>query len=473
MSGMHPDSREMADGGVATAPVGGIFGDHYRILTIGVVLAMSTVAFEGMALTTVAPVVAAELNGQNLYGWIFSAFLLTQVISTVVAGQQLDVRGPAAPFAVALVLFGSGLLLGSVAPNIEVLILARAIQGLGGGAVATCVYAVVNANYPDALRPRMMASISTAWVVPSLIGPAIAGFVAEWTSWRFVFAGIMPLLVVAGMLATPAFRSGTPPVHKASAAKTSRLRHAIQLAIGAGLFLAGLEARPVLLGVALAVGGIVLGVPAFRSLLPAGTLRALPGLPATVATRGLFISAFFTTNAFLVLALTSLGGYSAGTAGLAISAGSLAWTSGAWLQERLDHRWEGQHRERRVVLGVSLMAAGITGVTIPIVVTGEPNLLLASAAWIIAGLGIGLSHPTISTMAFTHAPQGGEGAVSASLLLADLATPAVAIGIGGALVSLGVSAGWEPWVGVSLALGVAVLAIVGSLGASVRLVSQP
>lgn len=459
----------MAGSSVAAPTVGGIFGDHYRILTIGVVLAMSTVAFEGMALTTVAPVVASELNGENLYGWIFSAFLLTQVISTVVAGQQLDVRGPATPFAVALVLFGSGLILGAVAPNIEVLILARAIQGLGGGAVATCVYAVVNANYPDALRPRMMASISTAWVVPSLIGPAIAGFVAEWTSWRVVFAGIVPLLVVAGMLATPAFRSGVAPARKLSAARTSRLRQAIQLAIGAGLFLAGLEARPVVLGVALALGGIALGIPAFRALLPAGTMRARPGLPATVATRGLFVSAFFTTNAFLVLALTSLGGYSPGTAGLAISAGSLAWTSGAWLQERLDRRWEGQRRERRVVLGVTLMAIGITGVTLPIVFSGQPNLFLASGAWVVAGLGIGLSHPTISTMAFAQAPQGGEGTVSSSLLLADLATPAVTIGIGGALVSLGASAGWEPWVGVSLALGVAVACVFAALGAATRL----
>jgi hypothetical protein len=119
------------------------------------------------------------------------------------------------------------------------------------------------------------------------------------------------------------------------------------------------------------------------------------------------------------------------------------------------------------------MAIGITGVTLPIVVSGEPYLFLASAAWVVAGLGIGLSHPTISTMAFTHAPSGGEGAVSASLLLADLATPAVAIGIGGALVSLGASANWEPWVGISLALGVALVSILGAVGASVRLVSQP
>jgi MFS family permease len=459
----------MANDSAAFAASGGIFSDKYRVLTIGVVLAMSTVAFEGMALTTVAPVVAVALDGEHLYGWIFSAFLLTQVVSTVVAGQQLDMCGPAAPFAVALVLFSSGLVLGSVAPTMEVLIVARAVQGLGGGAVATCVYAVVNANYPDALRARMMASISTAWVVPSLIGPAVAGFVAEWTSWRFVFAGIVPLLLVAGMLATPAFRSGAPPVRRVDGAAASRLPNALRLAAGAGLFLAGLEARPVVLGVALAAGGLALGFPAFRALLPPGTLRARPGLGATVATRGLFVSAFFTTSAFLVLALTSLGGYSAGTAGLAISAGSLAWTGGAWLQERLDRRNEGRFREWRVVLGVALMATGITGVTLPIVLAGEPDLIFASIAWVIAGLGIGLAHPTISTMAFAQAPSGGEGAVSSSLLLADLATPAVTIGIGGVLVSVGTAAGWEPWIGVSSALGVAVVCIFGALVAGQRL----
>lgn len=459
----------MTDDAIAASPADGIFGDEYRTLTIGVVLAMSTFAFEGMALTTVAPVVAEDLNGERLYGWIFSGYLLTSIVGTMVAGQQVDRRGPAAPFALSLTLFGVGLLAGAFAPSMPILILARALQGLGAGAVATCIYAAVNTNYPDALRPRMMASISTAWVLPSLIGPAVAGFVAELTSWRLVFAGIVPLLVVAGVLATPAFRSSAPPSPPSGAVVPNRLAHAVQLAAGAGLFLAGLDTRPVILAVGMVAGGVALGLPALRALLPPGTLRARPGLGATVATRGLFVAAFFTTSAFLVLALTALGGYSAGTAGLVISAGSLAWTTGAWLQERLDQRNEGQSRERRVVAGVALMVTGIVGVTLPVALTGEPGLIVATIAWVIAGLGIGLAHPTVSTMAFARAPSGGEGAVSSSLLLADLATPALSIGLGGALVSLGASAGWQPWVGISLALEVAVVFVVLALGAASRL----
>ncbi len=435
----------------------GIFDREHRALTIGSILAMSTVAFEGLALVTVAPLVARDLGGEALYGWIFSAFLLTQIVSTVLAGQQIDRRGPATPFAVSLVLFGAGLVVGSLAQSMPVLIAGRALQGLGAGAVATCVYAVVNRNYVDALRPRMMATISTAWIVPSLVGPAIAGIIAEAFTWRVVFAGIVPLLLISGVLATPAFR-GDPGAAAAARTGDRRLGQAIALAIGAGAFLAGLATTPVVLGATLAIAGLAVAVPAMRSLLPPGTLTARPGLPAVIATRAMFVSAFFTGDAFLILALTDVGGYRASVAGLVISAASLAWTSGSWLQVRIDRRSGAGSRRDRVRWGVVLVATGVTALTVITAVTGSPPIALAIVAWVVAGLGIGLAHSTISTMAFAHATGGEEGTVSSSLLLADLGTPALTIGIGGALVALAGARGWAPETGVLLAFLVSVTA---------------
>jgi len=436
----------------------GIFDREHRSLTIGSILAMSTVAFEGLALVTVAPLVAGDLGGEALYGWIFSAFLLTQIVSTVLAGQQIDRHGPATPFAVSLVLFGAGLVAGSLAESMPVLIAGRALQGLGAGAVATCVYAVVNRNYVDALRPRMMATISTAWIVPSLVGPAIAGFVAETFTWRIVFAAIVPLLVVSGVLATPAFRAdpGTPAPARAG---DRRLGQAIALAIGAGAFLAGLATTPVIVGVALAVAGLAIAVPAMRALLPPGTLTARPGLPAVIATRAMFVSAFFTGDAYLILALTDLGGYRASVAGLVISAASIAWTSGSWLQVRIDRRSGATSRRFRARCGVALVASGVVSLTVITAIAGSPPIALAVAAWVVAGLGMGLAHSTISTMAFAHATGGEEGTISASLLLADLGTPALTIGIGGSLVALASARGWESETGILLAFFVSVTAV--------------
>ena len=150
----------------------GIFDRRYRALTVGSILSVSVVAFEALALPTVAPTIARDLGGVGLYAWIFSAFLLAQIVGGVAAGQQVDRLGVAWPLRVSLVLFGAGLLVGALSPNMIVLISARALQGLGGGALATCVYATINTAYPDALKTRMLAAFSSAFVLPALIGPA-------------------------------------------------------------------------------------------------------------------------------------------------------------------------------------------------------------------------------------------------------------------------------------------------------------
>lgn len=129
----------------------GILDRQYWSLTIGTMLAVSIVAFEALALTTVAPTIARDLNGVGLYAWIFSAFLLAQIVGAVAAGQQVDRTGVAKPFLIALGFLGGGLLIGALSPNMVLLIFGRAMQGLGGGALVTCVYTLINTSYPDSL----------------------------------------------------------------------------------------------------------------------------------------------------------------------------------------------------------------------------------------------------------------------------------------------------------------------------------
>ena len=229
-----------------------LFDREHRAVSIGTLLAMSLIAFEGLALVTIAPEIANDLEGFGLYGWIFSAFLLAQVVGTVGAGQFADKAGPAQPLLISLVLFGIGLILAALAPTMVLLVIARALQGLGGGVLATCVYTITNTAYPDSLRPRMLAAISSAFILPALLGPALAGFVAEALGWRVVFYGLLPLLAAVWLLATPAFRrvsrekqSAEADVEEKRAREPSRLPAALALATGAALLLGGLELQSV------------------------------------------------------------------------------------------------------------------------------------------------------------------------------------------------------------------------------------
>ena len=172
---------------------------------------ITLVAFEAFAIATVMPKIKDDLGGIGWYGWVFSAFFLANLLGIVWAGHSSDHHGPARAFTVGLLLFALGLLLGGAAPAIGWLVAARAVQGLGAGAIPAIAYVAIGRGYPANLQPRMFAVVSTAWVVPSLIGPGISGIVADTVGWRWVLLGLLPIVLIAGAIATPALRELGPP----------------------------------------------------------------------------------------------------------------------------------------------------------------------------------------------------------------------------------------------------------------------
>ena len=214
-----------------------------RALTLGLVLTITLVGFEALAISTVMPIVAEELGGLELYGWVFSAFFLGSLIGIVVVGGAIDRGGLAVPFAAGLGLFAIGLLAGGLAPTMPFLVAARFVQGLGAGTIQPIAYVAIGRTLPEHLRPRMFAVLSTAWVLPGVIGPAIAGTVGEVAGWRYVFLGLLPLIALAAALTLGALRNvaDAPPVADATArARRGRLPLAITVALGAGLLTVGL-----------------------------------------------------------------------------------------------------------------------------------------------------------------------------------------------------------------------------------------
>src|SRR5437588_3754682 len=215
-----------------------------RALTAGLVLTISVSAFEALAVSTVMPVAARELHGLRLYGWAFSAFMLANLVGITIAGPMADRLGPARPFTLGLTLFGAGLFIDGVAPTMPVLVLGRAVQGLGAGGLAAVAYVSVSRGYPPVLRPRVMAALSSAWVVPSLVGPPLAGLAADHLTWRLVFFVLIATCPIAGVLALPALRTMPGADAETEEDDGRRVLTAIRLAVGAGLVVGGLGARP-------------------------------------------------------------------------------------------------------------------------------------------------------------------------------------------------------------------------------------
>src|SRR5215471_7148396 len=217
---------------------GGLMAPQRRALTVGLVLTITFVASEALAVVTVMPVVARDLGGLRLYGWVFSGFMLGSVIGIVAAGREADRRGPALPFVAGVVLFGSGLAVAGLAPSMGVLVAGRVLQGIGAGAVPSVAYVAIGRSLPGPLRARMMAVLSTAWVAPGLIGPAVSAEVARLFGWRWVFLGLLPIVAVAGAIAVPALVRLGPPA--SAGAEEHRMIDGFRTAAGATMILAGL-----------------------------------------------------------------------------------------------------------------------------------------------------------------------------------------------------------------------------------------
>ncbi len=439
----------------------GLWAPGRRSLIVGLVLTITLVAFEALAVSTVMPIVADELNGIELYGWVFTAFMLGSLIGIVIVGGLIDRRGLGGPFAAGIALFATGLIVGGLAPSMEVLVGARFVQGLGAGTVPPIAYVAIGRSLPEHLRPQMFATLSTAWILPGVVGPALAGIVGETLGWRWVFLGLLPLIVVSAAIAFPAVRTIGPDPDDAPNAASLRDRAplAILVALGTGVLLAGLTSGEPVLLVVLGISGAVLGLFALRRLTPEGTLRAARGLPATVLMRGVITFAFFAVDAYVALALVEWRGLSAAQAGIALTAATVSWTAGSWTQAKFSKRWP---PERFVRAGVMVLVVGLASFGIVLVPTISPWVALPTFA--VAGYAMGLAYSPLALIVLREAPTAEQGRASSAISLTDSLGTALGTGITGALVAASVRSTGNPAAGLAIGFGVAVgVALLGVL----------
>jgi MFS family permease len=450
----------------------GLWSPGRRALTVGLVLSVTLVASEALAIANVMPIVAADLDagGRELYGWVFSGFLLSSLVGIVVAGLLIDRGSLVRPFALGLGLFSIGLLGGGLAPSMPILVVARVLQGLGAGAIPAVAYVAIGRALPEALRPKMFATLSTAWVLPGLIGPALAGAVAETFHWRLVFLGLLPLIAIAAAMTLPALAAVAPAAisvpgeHDVAIDTRRRLPLALLLAIGAGMTVAGLTDANLLPGVPLVVAGIAIGLPAFARLTPPGTLRAARGLPAAVLLRGLLTFAFFAVDVYVPVALEDWRGTSATEAGLALTAATLSWSGAAWIQA---HWVERTGTRRFVRTGFAVVAIGILGFS-TVLIPSVP-ILVGVVGWAVTGLGMGLSYSPLSLTVLREAPLDRQGEATAGLQLSDVLGSSLGAGIGGAILAFGNRTVGDEGLGLAGAFGIGIAAAVIGLALAGRL----
>jgi MFS family permease len=430
-------------------------------ITAALLLLTTMIAFENMAVATAMPVVAAELGAVESYGLAFSSMMTAMLLGIVLAGPWTDRVGPLPPVFFGQGLFAGGAILCGAAPSFGVLLLGRVVTGLGAGLVVVVEFVVIARSFAQERRPQVFSWLSAAWILPSLIGGPIAGWLATEFNWRWVFwVIVLPAGVASGLLimrrdalrAPAAHDSATPSIgdvardrpdglggpqtepgqQRRLQRRTARLGAVV--AGSAGVVQLAIHERPEVVSVlgAAAVLGLLGVAAAAPKLLPPGTFRSARGLPSVVLTRALLNGSFLGAFAYLPLMLTQEKGLDPTSAGLVLAAGSLGWSAGSWAQGR-SRRSSVDERADLVVWGATLLAVGwalFVALTV-----GHAPVWSFAVVIVVGGLGMGLGSTTLSGLVLELSPDHEHGRASAALQLADVL--GTVIGIAGATAAFG------------------------------------
>jgi MFS family permease len=302
----------------------------------------------------------------------------------------------------------------------EIFIVGRFLQGLGAGAIIVALYVVIARVYPAALHPRIFGLFAAMWVVPSLVGPPVAGFVADTISWHWVFLGVAVLVVLASGLLVPVIGQLEPTPAKATRGDGRRILWAIVAA--ASVLAVSIGDSPWI-----AAAGLVLVVIALHALLPRGTLVARRGLPSAILLRGVVAAAFYATEIYLPYLLGTRYGLPSWAAGLILTVGAISWALGSWLQGRIER----MSHNLALRIGAASLLLGIT-IEFATALWGLPPVF-AAIGWFFAGGGMGTVYPRMNTLVLAGSSESEQGGNTAAMSIADGAGGAVSIAIAGLL----------------------------------------
>ncbi len=450
-----------------TATRTGLFSGGHALATIGMVAIVGVAAFQNLAMTTIMPVISRDLDGEALYALAFAAPLAAGVPGMVLAGNWADRAGGRVVAWVSALLFAAGTAVVMTAPTMTVFLVGRLVEGFGAGAIDVVLYVLVARIFPAELHGPVFAGFAAAWVVPALVGPALAGIVTDVWDWHWVFAGALVIAVAAFTLLVPTLGRLHPP---AEGLRPPWQRTRIGWSVAAAVAILLLNVAPDLTpwGMVAAVAvGLVGTWFALRPLLPTGTFRAAAGLPSVVLLRGLMAASFFGSEAYVPFLLQAEHGLQPSTAGLALTVAALSWAGASWA-----HGKAGEERlTAQRTFGVGLALVLVSLLTAFAVAALHLPWWVLVAGWFVGGAGMGAIYPRTSMLTLRFSGEGDDGFASSALTIADASGSVIGLAATGLLFTA--TGGAEGTVAFPLVFGAMILFAALAIAAVRRLGPVP
>lgn len=385
-----------------------------RLVTIAVTVATFLAAMDTMVVGTAMPTIIGALGGLALYSWVFSAYLLTSTITVPIYGKLADLYGRKPMFILGSAVFLVGSALSGTSQNMEQLIVFRALQGVGAGAVIPITLVIIGDIFPLEQRAKMTGLFSGIWGVSSVLGPALGGFITDYLGWRWVFYINLPVGTAAIILLWLTLHEHIEhKSHRIDFAGVGSLTAAVT-ALLLGLQLGGRELPWTswqVLGlltaaVVLLAAFVWLELRAAEPLLPPALLRNYVIAPASIAAF-LFGAAMFGLTSFVPPYVQGVLNGSATAAGASLAALSLFWTVGSIMAGRLllhlGYRFAGS-------AGMGMILVG----TVLFVLARPSSLAQVAAIMTIVGMGMGFASLTFTIAVQNAVPWRQRGTATSS-----------------------------------------------------------
>ncbi|WP_336082111.1 MFS transporter [Nocardia sp. SSK8] len=420
-------------------PAVGLRSERGAILA-SLMLSTGLVALDSTIIATAVLTITDSLGGFAQFPWLFSIYLLAQAVTVPIYGKLADMVGRKPVILVGITVFALGSLLCGLATSMPALIVFRAIQGIGAGAIQPMTMVIASDLYTLAERAKVQGYMAGVWAGSAVLGPLLGGLLSDHLSWRWIFLVNLPLAALAGWMLLRHFTESAPR-------RSQRIdwAGAVLLTVGAGsVILALLEGgqawawgSPVSLG--LFTGGAV----ALALFAVAQTRVPNPVLPLRIFTSRVVVAS--STVALLIGAVV-LGstsyvptfaqgvlGTTALVAGLTVGGMTLGWPLSASLSGRLYLRWG----FRVTALTGSILAVLGCATTLVIDAGTAPWQIALSCFLIGAGMGL-VSTPSLIA-AQTAAAWQERGVVTSANMFARALGSAVGVAIFGAVVNAGIA----------------------------------
>ena len=390
-----------------------------RLIVVGAMLALFLGALDATIVATAVPSIVGDLGGIDLLAWVFTAYLLTSTVTLPLAGKLGDLYGRKPLFLIAVVIFVIASVAAGLAPSMESLIGARALQGIGAGLIFATTMAVIADLFSPLERGRVQGAVAGVFGIASVIGPTLGGWITDVSTWRWIFLINLPIGIVAFLAIlvlmpwTRLPREGEPRIDFAGAVLLSAAVVPFLLAMvwgGERYEWLGLE---------------TIGLVAFALVALAGFVAVEARAPEPLVPLFLFRNRVFAVSAVLLLltgagmfgSLTLIPLYLQGVAGVpARLAGTLM--TPMMIAVPIAAAFSGQMMSRTgrykflLIGGIAVMAAGMLSFATVDETTGRVEAIVRM---IVMTLGLGVTLPLLQVVVQNAVPFSVVGVATASV----------------------------------------------------------